>query len=92
MKINWKVRFRNRTWLVTFIAAVVALAYQVLGTFGVIPMLNEQVVLGIIFAVVDLLVMLGVVIDPTTPNAEDSDRAMSYIEPGVIGGDEKNDK
>lgn len=87
MKINWKVRFRNRTWLIAFVAAVVALVYQVLGTFGVVPAIGENVVLGIIGAVIELLVMLGVVIDPTTDSIGDSNRALMYEEPWKDGDD-----
>lgn len=90
MKINWKVRFQNRVWLLTFIAALVGLIYQICGVIGIVPGISQDVALGIIAAVVDLLVMLGVVIDPTTPEVNDSDRAMRYTVPG--GEAEESDK
>lgn len=90
MKINWKVRFKNRTWLLTFIAAALGLIYQILGLCGVVPGISEDIALGIIASAVDLLVMLGVVIDPTTPEVNDSDRAMHYTVPG--GEAEESDK
>ena len=37
MKINWKVRFKNKVWLLTFIGAIVAFAYQVCTLLGVVP-------------------------------------------------------
>ena len=36
MKINWKVRFKNKTWLVTFLLAILAFIYQVLGLFDIV--------------------------------------------------------
>ena len=89
MKINWKVRFQNKVWLVSFIASVVALIYQVLGLAGVVPAISEQTVVSVAGMVINLLVMLGVVIDPTTDGTADSDRAMTYQEPG--GGESKVD-
>lgn len=89
MKINWKVRFKNKTWLCTFIVAVVALIYQVLEICGIAPSLSSETVNSVIFAVVDIFVMLGVVIDPTTPEVNDSERALNYTVPG---GAEKDGK
>lgn len=82
MKINWRVRFRNKLWLLTFIAAVIGLVYQVLGLCGVFPSLSQETVISIIGMALDILVMLGVVIDPTTPDINDSERALKYTVPG----------
>ena len=83
MKINWKVRFKNKAWLVTFVIAIVAFVYQILGIFGVVPGVSEDTVVAIIGALVELLVMLGIVIDPTTEGVNDSSRAMNYIAPSI---------
>ena len=88
MKINWKVRFKNKTWLITFAAAVLGLVYQILGICGVVPGLSQNVVLEILSAAVDLLVMLGVVIDPTTSGSGDSIRALGYDKPWEDHDDE----
>lgn len=90
MKINWKVRFRNRTWLITFIIALVGLVYQFLDAFGVVPSMPQETVKALIFSLVDILVLLGVVIDPTTPELGDSDRALGYTIPG--GTEEERQK
>ena len=81
MKINWRVRLKNSTWLLTFCAAAIALIYQVLGLCGVVPPITQDTALGVISMVVNLLVMLGVVIDPTTSGVTDSARALDYTEP-----------
>lgn len=84
MKINWKIRIMNKAFWTGLIPAVILLVQAVLNIFGVQLDLGE--VGGKLLAIVDaafmLLAILGVVTDPTTPGAEDSDRAMSYTEPG----------
>lgn len=82
MKINWKVRFKNKVWLVTFVLAVIGFVYQLLDAFGVVPEFPQETVKTIVFSVIDLLVMLGIVVDPTTPNINDSERALGYTIPG----------
>ena len=81
MKINWKVRFKNKTWLVTFIAAILTIVYQILGMVGISPQLSQDAVTNILMMIVNVLVMLGVVIDPTTKGTTDSARALTYDEP-----------
>ena len=81
MKINWKVRFKNKTWLVTFLLAVLAFVYQILGMFDVVPPITQDMATQLIAAVINILVAVGVVIDPTTSGAGDSQQAMTYNEP-----------
>ena len=81
MKINWKVRFKNKTWLVTFLLAILAFLYQVLGMFDIVPPVTEDMATQLIAAVVNILVAVGVVIDPTTSGASDSQQAMTYNKP-----------
>ena len=81
MEINWKVRFRNRIWLLTFIAGALAFAYKVLDTFGIVPKIEQEELKELASMFVYLLMLLGVVIDPTTKGTSDSNLAMSYIKP-----------
>ena len=81
MKINWKVRFKNKTWLVTFLLAVLAFVYQILGMFDVVPPVTQDMATQLIAAVINILVAVGVVIDPTTSGASDSKQARTYNEP-----------
>ena len=81
MKINWKVRFKNKTWLVTFLLAVLAFIYQILGMFDIVPAVTQDMATQLIAAVVNILVAVGVVIDPTTAGASDSQQALMYDEP-----------
>lgn len=81
MRINWKVRFKNKTWLIAFLAAIVAFVYQMLGMLGIVPAVSQDMVTQFIAAVINVLVAVGVVIDPTTANISDSKEALNYTEP-----------
>lgn len=81
--INWKVRIKNRLFWVELIPALALVAQAVAGVFG--WTLDLQTLVGKLLAVVDavfaLLVILGIVVDPTTEGVGDSKRAMTYDEP-----------
>lgn len=81
MKINWKVRFKNKTWLVTFLITVLAFVYQILGMFDIVPPITQDMATQFITIAVNMLVAVGVVIDPTTAGTSDSEQAMTYEEP-----------
>lgn len=75
MKINWRVRMKSKVFWVSVIPLVLVLVQQVLGWFGVtIPAdtINREA-LDMINSVFLLLGVLGVVNDPTTPGASDSE-------------------
>ncbi|MDP4117657.1 MAG: phage holin [Bacillota bacterium] len=71
MKINWKARFKNKAWLLTFISAVVAFGYTVLGMFDVVPPVSQDNVMQAVSIALTLLAGLGVIIDPTTAGVSD---------------------
>lgn len=83
MKINWKVRFQNKVWLMSFISLIVGFVYNILRAFDVIPTISQQLVMDIVGQFLTFLGMLGVVVDPTTEGLGDSKRAMSYEKPWV---------
>ena len=82
MNINWKVRLQNKTWLLAMLAAIVAFAYQLLGLLGVVPAVSQDQITQLIGLVVNILVALGIVVDPTTTGVADSTRALHYDKPG----------
>lgn len=88
MKINWKVRLRNKTWLASMLALIVTFVYNLLAMLEIAPTVTEDWVMGIISTVLTLLTALGVLIDPTTQGVADSDRAMLYVEPGKLPDEE----
>lgn len=84
MKINWKVRLRNKTWLAALLALIVSFVYDMLAMWEIVPPVTQDWVMSLVQTVLTVLAMLGVVIDPTTQGVADSDRAMLYVEPGKL--------
>lgn len=83
--MNWKLRLQNKATLTTLILAIVAFVYQMLGLFGVVPAISQNDLINLIGLVINLLVTLGIVVDPTTSGVTDSAQAMTYTEPKVDG-------
>lgn len=81
MKINWNIRFKNKVWLITFLSAIIAFIYQILSMFEIIPAISQENITQVLMILINLLVGLGVLIDPTTQGINDSERAMRYTEP-----------
>lgn len=80
-KINWILRLKNKVTLVSLITVTLTFIYGVLGIFNIVPPIGEDQVSNFLFLIVDLLVGLGVIVDPTTKGTGDSERALSYSEP-----------
>lgn len=86
MQINWKVRFKNKVWLTGFITFLVSTVFQFLGWFEIAPGITQDMVMQIVAAVLQLLSLLGIIVDPTTAGMNDSELAMGYDEPNHIKG------
>ena len=81
--INWKVRLKNRAFWIGFIPALLLLVQVVAAVFGFsldLDWLGERL-LAVVNAVFALLVILGVVTDPTTAGVSDSTQALTYDKP-----------
>ena len=79
-KINWKLRLQNKVTLIALLGAVFLMAQQ----FGLeIPKNIQDGVNTFVY----ILVLLGVVTDPTTSGITDSERALGYKAPK---GDDAN--
>ena len=81
MKLNWKVRFRNKTWLFMFLSLIIGFVFNMLRLFDIYPAVTENQIVNILNQVLTFLGLVGVLVDPTTAGVGDSDRAMGYIEP-----------
>lgn len=79
--INWKVRFKNKVWLAAFITFLVSTVYQFLAMFEIAPIITQDAVMQAVAVVLQLLSLLGVVVDPTTKGMGDSARALGYDDP-----------
>ena len=82
-RINWKVRFKNRVWLGSFLSLIVGFVYSMLALFDVFPEVTQSLVLQLLNQVLTFLGLIGVIVDPTTAGIGDSERAMGYEEPWV---------
>ena len=83
MKLNWKVRVKNKGFWLALIPAALLLVQAVGQVFGLsleLSALGDQL-LGVVNALFAVLVILGVVNDPTTAGISDSKQALTYTEP-----------
>lgn len=83
LKINFLARAKNKLFWMALIPALFLLVQMVAAIFGFNFDLSE--LQGRVVAAVDalfaVLVILGVVVDPTTEGLGDSAQAMTYTEP-----------
>lgn len=81
--INWMVRIKNKAFWVAIIPAMLLLAQVVASVFGYTVDFGElgNKLLDVVNAVFSVLVILGIVTDPTTAGVGDSEQAMTYTEP-----------
>ena len=81
--INWIVRIKNKTFWITLIPAVLLLIQVVAAVFGFTVDLGDlgNKLLEVINALFSVLVILGIVTDPTTAGVTDSENALTYTEP-----------
>ena len=90
MKINWKVRFKNVTWLTMFFSLIIGFVFNILKMFDIVPAITENQIMNVVSQVLTFLGLIGVLVDPTTAGIGDSNRAMSYEEPWVDPVEEEN--
>lgn len=81
MQMNWKVRFRNKTWLGLFLSLIIGFVFNMLKLFEIVPAVTENTILTIVAQILEFLGLIGVLVDPTTAGIGDSNRAMTYTEP-----------
>ena len=83
MKLNWKVRIKNKTFWFTIIPAALLLVQVVADVFGFTLDLGDlgDKLLDVVNSVFIILTILGVVNDPTTKGVSDSKQAMTYTIP-----------
>lgn len=81
--INWNVRFKNKNFWLAVIPAVLLLIQTVAAVFGYTLDVGDigNRLIAVVNAVFGVLVILGVVNDPTTAGMSDSKQAQNYITP-----------
>ena len=81
--INWKVRILNKTFWITLVPALALLLQTFLSVFNIRLDFGDTTEKLIVFinALFAVLVIIGIVNDPTTSGVSDSTRAMTYERP-----------
>lgn len=78
--INWKLRLQNKVTLLAILGDIVAIVFSVINLIQTKEFTYESV-MHIISLIVEVLVLLGIVVDPTTKGLKDSSQAMTYEVP-----------
>lgn len=81
--INWTVRIKNKNFWLAVIPAVLLLIQTVAAVFGYTLDFGElgNRLIAVVNAVFGVLVILGVINDPTTAGIRDSRQAQGYLAP-----------
>lgn len=81
--IKWLVRVKNKAFWVAIIPAVLLVIQAVAAVFGYTLDFGDlgNKLLEVVNAVFAVLVILGIVSDPTTEGITDSKQALTYTEP-----------
>lgn len=81
--INWTVRIKNKNFWLAVIPAVLLLIQTVAAVFGYTLDVGDigNRLLSVVNSVFGVLVILGVVNDPTTAGISDSKQAQNYVSP-----------
>lgn len=81
--INWKVRLKNKVFWLAIIPAILFFVQSVAAVLGFTIDLTPigDKLLVVVEAVFAVLMILGIVADPTTSGVSDSTLAMSYEKP-----------
>lgn len=80
-EMNFKLRLKNKATLIALITALMGCIYQVLGIIGITAPITQDSAMQAVTLICNILVGLGVLVDPTTKGIGDSERAMGYNEP-----------
>lgn len=83
MKINWRVRIKNKNFWIAFIPALLLLVQVVASVFGFKLDLGDlgNKLLAVVNAAFAVLSIVGIVTDPTTKGISDSEQALTYDKP-----------
>lgn len=92
MQLNWKVRARNPIFWVTLICAIASpaiagagMVWSEFSSWDIVLDVAVQSLMNPVTFVAMLVAAWGVINDPTTDGASDSDLAMTYSRPKVDG-------
>ncbi|MGE7989212.1 phage holin [Lysinibacillus fusiformis] len=81
MKINWKVRLKHKPFLLGAFVLLLLLVQQIGALVGYDTTIYNERVTELFNTVLAFLVLVGVVVDPTTEGTSDSEQALKYEKP-----------
>lgn len=95
MKINWSIRLKNKLFLAAVLSFVLKIANQIASIYGYDLSEFSQVVNDWFETITNVLVLAGIITDPTVFGMNDSELSMNKTEPTdpnmpveIIGDDE----
>lgn len=81
MKINWKVRFKKKSFCVAIISAIALFINNITQAFGLDYSSQVEQGVSIVTSILTILAGVGVIVDPTTAKLGDSGIAQTYSNP-----------
>lgn len=80
MGLNWKLRLQNKVTLLAILGDIVAIVFSIIKLVQTKDF-SYETIMHIITLIVEVLVLLGIVVDPTTKGIKDTKLAQGYTEP-----------
>ena len=71
--MNWKKRFKNKVFLTSFVAILLTFLYSLMELFGIIPSVDKVLWEDLLEVLLQILICVGVVINPTSEGVLDND-------------------
>lgn len=81
MKINWKVRFKKKSFWVAIISAIALFINNITQAFGLDYSSQVEQGVSIVTSILTILAGVGVIVDPTTTKLGDTGIAQTYSKP-----------
>lgn len=69
--MDFKSRIKNKTFVLAIITCIIAFVYQIFGILGFAAPVSDDMLLQVVGLLLNLLVGLGVIVDPTTKGIVD---------------------
>lgn len=66
-----KKKLKNKTFVITMVAVLVGFVYQALSILEIVPKISESEIMNLSGLLINMLAMLGVLIDPNTDGIKD---------------------
>ncbi|HDK5703421.1 phage holin [Staphylococcus pseudintermedius] len=79
--INWKIRIKQKTFWVAILSAIFLFAQSIAKVLGYDIQVYTEQLTDALNSILGILVLMGVIQDPTTQGVSDSHQALDYEEP-----------